>query len=176
MPRRAAGIVIALLAGALAPALAACDPAGPPAGAAPASTVVAANATVVRVVDGDTIVVDVDGRRETVRLIGVDTPETVKPDSPVECHGPEASAYTAGVLPAGAPVRLERDLEARDDYGRLLAYVTLATDGTSINLELVRLGLATPLAITPNTTRAAELAAAATDAEAAGVGLWGACR
>ncbi|MBI5087957.1 MAG: nuclease, partial [Actinobacteria bacterium] len=59
---------------------------------APGTTQLTANATIERVVDGDTVVADFDGRRETVRLIGIDTPETVKPDAPVECFGPEASA------------------------------------------------------------------------------------
>ena len=75
---------------------------------APPNTYVA-NATVVRVVDGDTIDVTVDGTEERVRLIGIDTPETVKPNTPVECFGPEASAHTKELLPAGTPVYLERD-------------------------------------------------------------------
>ncbi|MFN5604060.1 MAG: thermonuclease family protein, partial [Actinomycetes bacterium] len=82
-----------------------------------------ANAVVERVVDGDTIDVTIDGRGDTVRLIGIDTPETKKPDTPVECYGPEASARLAELLPPGTPVRLERDIDSRDKFGRLLAYV-----------------------------------------------------
>ncbi|MFM7045831.1 MAG: thermonuclease family protein, partial [Ilumatobacteraceae bacterium] len=64
----------------------------------PVDMVMAPNALVVGVVDGDTIDVDVDGRRERVRLIGIDTPETLKPDTPVECYGPEATARAADLL------------------------------------------------------------------------------
>src|SRR3954451_24306016 len=80
----------------------------------------AANATIVRVIDGDTVDVTIGGRDEHVRLIGIDTPETKKPNTPIQCYGPEASAFTEELLPPGTPVRVERDVEARDDYGRLL--------------------------------------------------------
>jgi micrococcal nuclease len=140
------------------------------------STPDGANATVVRVVDGDTLVVDVDGAGdERVRLIGVDTPESVKPDSPVECFGHEASAFTASLLPEGTRVRLERDVEARDDYGRLLAYVHRAGDGLFVNLELVEQGYAQPLTIPPNVAYAERFVTAAREAEAADRGLWSAC-
>jgi micrococcal nuclease len=142
---------------------------------APADTVVAANATVERVVDGDTVVFDIDGRRETVRLIGIDTPETVKPDSPVECFGPEASAATKALLPEGTEVRLERDVEARDDYDRLLAYAYRARDGMFVNLELVRQGYAVLLTFPPNVAHVDEFVDAAEQARAAGRGLWAAC-
>ena len=66
-------------------------------------------ATVERVVDGDTVIVDLDGERERLRLIGVDTTETVAPGRPVDCFGPEASAWTTEALPAGATVWLEAD-------------------------------------------------------------------
>ncbi|MCB9394762.1 MAG: thermonuclease family protein [Acidimicrobiaceae bacterium] len=141
----------------------------------PAPTVVPANAIVVRVVDGDTVVVDVAGRRETVRLIGIDTPETVKPDAPVECFGPEASAATKELLPDGTPVWLVRDVEARDDYGRLLAYVHRATDGTFVNLALVRRGFATVLTFPPNTAHVDDFVAAAESAHGEQLGLWAAC-
>lgn len=158
--------------------LAACR-ADPSAGVAPNSAVgtfaVVPNATVERVVDGDTIVVEIDGGRETVRLIGIDTPETVKPNTPVQCFGPEASKRTKELLPPGTPVRLERDVEARDDYGRLLAYVTRAVDGLFVNLALVEEGDAELLTFPPNTTHVAEFVDAATAAERADVGLWAAC-
>jgi micrococcal nuclease len=143
--------------------------------APPASTVVPANAVIERVVDGDTIVVDIDGRRETVRLIGIDTPETVKPNSPVECFGPEASDATKRLLPEGAAVRLERDVEARDDYDRLLAYVYRAEDAVFVNLELVRTGYATLLTFPPNVAYVDDFVAAARQAEAADLGLWAGC-
>jgi micrococcal nuclease len=133
-------------------------------------------ATVVEVVDGDTIVVDVGGRTEPVRLIGIDTPEVfVDAGEEPECFGPEASAFTAELLPPGTVVRLERDVVGRDDYDRLLAYVRRAGDGRLVNLALVERGLATPLSIPPNTAYAARFVDAATAAEAAGVGLWAAC-
>ena len=69
-----------------------------------------------------------------------------------------------------------RDLEARDDYGRLLGYVYRAADGMFVNLELATEGFARPLTITPNDAHAAEIVAAARAAEGADLGLWGACR
>src|SRR5882757_4061150 len=80
-------------------------------------------ASVVRAVDGDTIVVSLSGKDEDVRMIGVDTPETVDPDKPVQCGGPEASAFTHGLLSPGTAIELEIGAEARDKYGRLLAYI-----------------------------------------------------
>lgn len=150
-----------------------------PSNQAPASALVRANATVVRVIDGDTI--DVDFERftehdtERIRLIGVDTPETMKPNTPIECYGPEASAFTHATLPAGTAVSIVRDTEARDDYGRLLGYVYRSSDGLFVNLRLVADGFARPLTIRPNDTFAAAFVAAAGAAEAADLGLWGAC-
>lgn len=132
-------------------------------------------ARVVRVIDGDTIVVRAGRRTETVRLIGIDTPETVRPDTPVECYGPEASALTHRLLPDGTAITLSRDREPRDDYGRLLAYVHRRADGLFVNRELAARGAARPLTIAPNTAATAEIVAAAHDAEDAGLGLWGAC-
>ena len=134
----------------------------------------AALATVAAVVDGDTIDVRFGDRPERIRLIGIDTPETKKPDSPVECFGPEATAFLEGLLPVGTSVRVERDVVGRDDYGRLLGYVHL-TDGTFVNLEIVRRGYARPLVIEPNDTFAVDIAAAARTAEADDLGLWAAC-
>jgi micrococcal nuclease len=132
------------------------------------------DAVVERVVDGDTIDVDIGGHEERVRLIGIDTPETKDEDAPVQCYGPEASALTELLLPHGTAVRLERDVEARDDYGRLLAYVHRA-DGLFVNLELARQGAATVLSIRPNTAYAGVIAGAVDEARRAGRGLWGAC-
>ena len=134
-----------------------------------------ANATVVRVVDGDTIDADFAGTTERVRLIGIDTPETKKPDSPVECFGPEASARTAELLPPDTPIRVERDAEARDDYDRLLGYVYRSSDGLFVNLDLAVGGFARPLTIEPNSTFADRFVAAARTAQAHGTGLWGSC-
>lgn len=142
-------------------------------GGAPSNGSRAGIATVVHPVDGDTIVVDLDGREESVRLIGIDTPESVARDRPVECFGPEAKARTAELLSAGTVVRLERDVEARDRYGRLLAYVL--RDGVLVNLLLVEEGFAESFAYPPNLAHQTELAQAEATARAAERGLWPAC-
>ena len=130
---------------------------------------------VVGVVDGDTIDVEVAGGRvERVRLLGIDTPETVDPDRPVECGGPAASALLAELLPAGTVVRLERDTEARDRFGRLLAYV-FRDDGTFVNEAIADAGAAEVLSIAPNAAYDERLAAAVARARAAGAGMWGTC-
>jgi micrococcal nuclease len=136
---------------------------------------VEANAEVVRVVDGDTLVVGIGGGEERVRLIGIDAPESVRPDTPVECWGEEASVTTTDLLPEGTPIRLERDVEARDRFDRLLAYVHRSADGLFVNLELARLGAADSLTIEPNTAYEDQIAGAVADARRAGRGLWGAC-
>lgn len=139
-------------------------------------------ATVIQVVDGDTIDVEIGGRTERVRLIGIDTPETRRPDTPIECYGPEASAFTSSLLAAGTEVRIERDVVGRDDYGRLLGYVHLLDNGSEgdgddvfVNMEIVERGFARPLTIEPNSTFAREFAAAARRAERSDLGLWAAC-
>jgi micrococcal nuclease len=128
--------------------------------------------TVVAVADGDTIEVARDGERDTVRLLGVDTPETRHPTEPVECFGPEAAAYTARRL-TGRTVRLEGDVEARDLYDRRLAYVIL--EGERFNDELLRLGYAELLVIEPNHAHARTMLRAELEAKRAGLGLWSAC-
>lgn len=131
------------------------------------------SAEVIEVVDGDTIVVRLrSGAEETVRLLGIDTPETVHPDRPVECFGPEASAYLTERL-LGEDVELEADVERRDHYDRYLAYVYL--DGARINDEMIEFGYAEILVIDPNRRYARDLLAAEVDARDAGRGLWGAC-
>ena len=132
-------------------------------------------ATVVEVVDGDTVVVDIAGRHETLRLIGIDTPETVDPDQPPECWGAEASAHTRALLPAGTAVRLTRDVEARDRYDRLLVYVERAEDGLFVNLDLVAGGWADDYPFPPNVAHQREFALAVSQARAEGLGLWGTC-
>lgn len=117
----------------------------------------------------------IDGVEERVRLIGIDTPETKKENTPIECFGPEATAFTQSLLPEGAQVYLERDVEARDVYGRLLAYAYLVETGVFVNLEIVRQGYAQPLTIPPNVAHSTEFVEAARDAERTNVGLWGIC-
>ena len=133
------------------------------------------HAEVVRVVDGDTVVVRLGRADETVRLLGIDTPESVDPRSPVECFGKEAAAHTASLLPAGTAVRLVRDVEARDQYDRLLAYVYRASDGAFVNLQLVNDGYASVLTYPPNVAHAEEFTAAAARARRNNLGLWSAC-
>ena len=158
--------VVALLLLAVAACSSGSDgPAAGPAGAA----------VVVRPVDGDTVVVDLGGREEPVRLIGIDTPESVAPDRPVECFGPEAKARTAELLPEGTVVRLERDVEARDRYDRLLAYVIREEDDVLVNLLLVEEGFAESIAYPPNLAHQRELDEAEAAARATQVGLWPAC-
>ena len=132
-------------------------------------------AVVKRVVDGDTIVVHLGGRDERVRLIGIDTPETVDPRKPVQCFGKEAAAHTKDLLPAGTIVRLERDVEARDRYDRLLAYVYRVSDNLFVNLALAHDGYAQMLTIPPNVAYVDQIRAAVADARNAGRGLWAAC-
>jgi micrococcal nuclease len=127
------------------------------------------DATVERVVDGDTLKLS-DGRR--VRLIGIDTPETVDPRRPVECLGAEASAHTSELLPPGTAVRLEYDVEHLDRYERTLAYVYRLDDGLFVNLDLLTEGYAEQFTVPPNVARAEELSRAVATARNAGKGLW----
>ncbi len=132
--------------------------------------------TITRVVDGDTVEVRLGSHTETIRLIGVNTPETKHPTKPVECWGPEASSHTHSLLPPGTDVVVTRDEEARDKYGRLLAYVTRSSDNLFINLDLASGGWADTLSIPPNTTYADAFANAVATAQREHLGLWGHCR
>ena len=129
-------------------------------------------AYVTRVVDGDTVEVRLGGSEEDVRYIGVDTPETVKPETPVQCFGPQASEFNHRLV-EGRRVRLVFGAERRDVYGRLLAYVYL--DGRFVNAELLRRGLARTLTIPPNDRFAGRFKRLEIAAARAGRGLWGRC-
>lgn len=131
-------------------------------------------ARVVRVVDGDTIEVEQGGRTDRVRYIGVDTPETVKPGTPVQCFGHQASARNTALV-GGQEVRLVVGEEPRDRYGRLLAYVYRVSDGTFVNAALVRDGYARTLTIPPNDRFAGRFHTMQTRARAERKGLWKAC-
>jgi len=174
---RAGAATLAALAtaGLLAALIALLPPSTPPPGGDPAGRAVGIEATVVRVVDGDTLVVEVAGRHEPVRLIGIDTPETVHPDRPAECFGAEASARLAALLPPGATVRLTRDVEPRDVYDRLLAYVERAPDGLLVNVAQVAEGYAEASHHPPNTVHRDRLDRAERAARAARLGLWSSC-
>jgi micrococcal nuclease len=128
--------------------------------------------TVTRVVDGDTIHVLTGGRDESVRYIGIDTPESVKPGMHVRCLGKTAAKVNRRLV-EGRAVRLAYDVERRDRYGRLLAYVYRGD--LFVNAELVRRGYAKPLVIPPNVAHAAELRRLAAGARAARRGLWSRC-
>ena len=97
---------------------------------------------VIRVVDGDTVIIKINGKNETVRLIGINTPETVDPRRPVECFGIEASNKAKEIL-SGKSVKLEADgfVGERDKYGRLLRYIFLE-DGTNFNKMMISEGYA----------------------------------
>lgn len=136
----------------------------------------APTATVSNVVDGDTIVLRfATGQVETVRLLGIDTPETVDPTRPVQCFGTEASEYLARLLPEGTEVALERDVEARDRFGRLLAYIYRASDGLFVNGDMLQRGFADISIFEPNTAYQSDLAAAVTRARTRSEGLWDVC-
>ena len=92
-----------------------------------------------KVIDGDTVEIQYNGELTSVRLIGIDTPETVHPTKPAGAFGKEASAFTRNLL-LGESVYLRFDREMRDKYGRLLAYLYRAPDGLFVNLEIVRQG------------------------------------
>jgi micrococcal nuclease len=133
-----------------------------------------------RVVDGDTIIVGLGEGDVTVRMIGINSPESVKPDWPVECYGPESSAFAQSAL-AGRTVTLEFDQSQgrRDQYGRTLAYVWIERAAGALrmfNLDAVARGYARERQYGPvryawrNAFREAQATA-----RRAGIGLWGAC-
>lgn len=149
-------------------------------GRAVASAPEVTRATVVRHTDGDTaIFVLADGATEKVRLIGVDTPEVNGEEEP---FGAEASAYTAEAMPGGATVWLQTDVDLRDRYGRLLAYVWLerpAAGGREearermLNARLLLDGYAQTLTVPPNVAYAEDFVEFQAEAREAGLGLWG---
>jgi endonuclease YncB( thermonuclease family) len=126
-------------------------------------------------VDGDTIDVDMNGRSETVRFIGVDTPETHKPNTPVQCYGPEASSFTKMLIGSNS-VRLQADpLDTnRDRYGRLLRYVYLP-DGTLVESKLISEGYGFAYTQFPFQKKDQFVSLEQT-AKQAGKGLWSACQ
>ena len=130
---------------------------------------------VTHITDGDTIEVDMAGTSEKIRMIGVDTPETKKPDSPVQCFGPNASAFTKTTL-TGKSVRLESDPtnDNRDRYGRLLRYVYLQ-DGSLLEETLIAGGYGFAYTSFPF-QKAARFSELQAQAQIANIGLWAACQ
>ncbi len=126
--------------------------------------------TVDYVVDGDTVWVD--GLDESVRLIGIDTPE-VHPE--LECYGEEAEEQLIDLIPHGTEVEVRFDVEERDRFGRYLGYVYRVSDGLFVNLAMVEDGYAEMVRIEPNVLHANTLKKAENQAVTEGAGLWGAC-
>jgi micrococcal nuclease len=127
-------------------------------------------ASVVGVVDGDTIKVQINGQVERVRYIGMDTPETVHPSRPVEWMGKEASAKNEELV-SGKAVLLEKDVSETDQYGRLLRYVYVGD--MMVNAELVRLGYAQVSTFPPDVRYQDLFLRLQREAREAGLGLWG---
>jgi micrococcal nuclease len=130
---------------------------------------------VVRVVDGDTVKVRVGDETTTVRYIGVDTPESVKPGVPVQCFAKRASEFNERLV-AGKRVRLRFGPDRYDRYGRLLAYVGLVDrNGRSVNALLLARGYARVLTIPPNNQQEQAYTRLEERARERGLGLWSAC-
>jgi micrococcal nuclease len=129
---------------------------------------------VVRVVDGDTVRVRIGEGTQTVRYIGVDTPESVKPNEPVQCFGKQASAFNSRLV-AGRRVRLEYGRERHDRYGRLLAYVYISGHSRSVNAEIIAAGYGRVLAIAPNTAHLRAYLRLERRARSHRLGLWATC-
>ena len=127
---------------------------------------------VVRVVDGDTIIVDLDGKDTRIRLIGIDTPESVHPDKSKNSEeGIIASDFTKELL-TGEKVYLEYDIEKIDQYDRTLAYVYLADGETMVNALLVEEGYATTMTVQPNSKYADTFYELQKEAREQGRGFW----
>lgn len=124
---------------------------------------------VTMIVDGDTVLLE---NGESVRYLGVDTPETHHPVRGLECYGPEATERNKELV-EGKRVRLEADQTDRDRYGRLLRYVYV--DGVFVNAKLVEEGYAYSSYYPPDTEYYEQLLALELQAEQDGRGLWGAC-
>jgi micrococcal nuclease len=150
--------------GALSPAL---PPVTPP--------VATEHGVVIHIVDGDTLDVKLGGVRTRIRLLNVDTPETVKPDTPVECMGPQASARLAQLAPLGSTVGLAFDVERTDQYGRTLATV-ITPSGQNASEVLASEGLGVAVKYGQNTAGYAAIVVAQKHAQATKLGLYsGAC-
>lgn len=136
---------------------------------------IAETARVEWVIDGDTVDLIIDGEQERVRLIGIDAPESVSRDTPVQCFGEEAAAALKGLLPINSEVRIERDRESRDRFGRLLLYLFRANDNLFVNEWLVTNGYADTLFFEPNTAYRSSFTEHRNTARSAPIGLWESC-
>ena len=168
MKRRAAQLVVVIVG------LAGCGTGRAPAPKATAATGQGA-AVVSREVDGDTIHVRIGEADERVRFIGINSPETHGPGGLRECFGQQAATRMGEILPIGTPVDLVRDVDLRDKYGRLLAYVYRHRDHLFVNLAMVKEGFAEAYTFPPNVAHVDEFVSASTAARDANRGLWGTC-
>ena len=133
------------------------------------------SAVIVSIIDGDTVVVSVSGANERVRLLGIDTPEVARDDTPAECGADLATEALATLLPIGSTVSLRREIVGRDHYGRLLAHVIPEGSNRPSGLTMAERGFARALAIEPNIALAAEIDRAVASAMAARRGIWALC-
>lgn len=156
-------------------ACAACGSAGPAPDAR--RTGEGQTAVVRRVVDGDTLIARIGGDDERVRMLGVDAPESVRPDRPVECFGPQASARTKALLPRGTRITLATDPSQgeRDQFDRLLAEVSLPGAAITVNERIIAEGYAAVFRGDGRGRLQPRLRAAERAAREARRGLWGAC-
>lgn len=175
---RARALPLALLVALVTAACAAGQPPVPVAVAGPAIPVPASAfpATVVRIVDGDTIIArtSAGGPKLRVRVVGIDTPESVKPGEGVACYGHQASSFARRLLPPGSAIRAAYEVDRQDRYGRELWDVWLP-DGRSLEAVLAESGVARIDPFPPNTMHADVLATASASARDSRRGLWGAC-
>lgn len=127
---------------------------------------------VIEVIDGDTVCLDIDGRKTKVRLIGIDAPESVHPDESKNTEeGKKASKYLFDLLDS-RDVFLTLDVSEKDSYGRLLGYLWLE-DGAMVNLKIVEDGYAVTMTVPPDVKYADAFAEAEKKARNEGCGLWG---
>ena len=131
--------------------------------------------SVANVIDGDTITAMIDGKQMSIRLIGIDTPESSTSTRPEECGGEEASQFLRSALPRGTSILLTRDQELLDPYDRLLAYVFRKSDGLFVNLAIAKYGMASELSFPPNTSHATHIRKAVTTARNTNAGVWSLC-
>lgn len=127
-------------------------------------------ASVIRVIDGDTVDVDLDGDETRIRLLNVDTPETKHPDEPVQCLGLEASQFLEDLLPVGTEVELDYDVEKEDSYGRTLA--GLFHEDVLVNAQIAAEGLGVAVVYEPNSKFYDEVKNAEQSAREEQVGLF----
>lgn len=151
------------------------DDIGPSVSGRATTMAVGSTAEIVEVVDGDTVRVRIGPLIETVRLLGIDTPESVHPTVPEQCYGAEASTELARLLPPGTIVDLYRDRQARDHYGRLLLYLYRHHDGLAVNLHLLDQGFAAASFYEPNVHFRSRYLGAERRAREDGLGLWSDC-